>query len=63
MLYRDTDGRIRHKGISKDRDDFYAYDGSEYDEEVDESLCDSCINGCKDDFMIVDACSSYKAKS
>ena len=63
MLYRDTDGRIKRKGISKDVDDFYAYDGSEYDEDVDESLCDSCINSCKDALMFVDCCSSYIAKS
>lgn len=61
MTYMDEYGRIVSKG--KDVDDFYAYDGSEYDEEVDENLCDSRINGCKDDSMIVDACSSYKAKS
>lgn len=37
MLYRDIDSRIRHKGISKDIDDFYAYDGSEeYEEEYDD---------------------------
>lgn len=37
MLYRDVDGRIKSKGISKDIDDFYAYDGSEeYEEEYDD---------------------------
>lgn len=37
MLYRDADGRIRQKGINKDIDDFYAYDGSEeYEEECDD---------------------------
>ena len=37
MLYRDADGRIKSKGISKDIDDFCAYDGSEeYEEEYEE---------------------------
>ena len=28
----------------------------------DESMCDGCINDCKDKDMTVDACSSYIAK-
>ena len=28
-------------------------------EMIDESLCDSCDNNCKDESMIVDACSRY----
>ena len=40
--------------------------GNVYEEnnakQIDESLCDSCENDCKDDSMIVDGCSEYKEK-